>query len=101
MPWPTRWRRSAPPPAASRSRPDGSRTRSAGRGADVDATDICFTPAVELAELIRRRLLSPVEVTRAVLERIERLITRLGSYFHVHAERALRDAPASEWSVIA
>ena len=39
----------------------------------VDATDLCFTPAVELAELIRRRALSPVEITRAVLERIERL----------------------------
>jgi len=39
----------------------------------MDANDLCFTSAVELAELIRRRELSPVEVTRAVLERIDRL----------------------------
>jgi hypothetical protein len=32
----------------------------------VDATDLGFTSAVELAELIRRRTLSPVEITRTV-----------------------------------
>lgn len=39
----------------------------------MTATDLCFTSAVQLAELIRGRALSPVEITRAVLERIERL----------------------------
>jgi aspartyl-tRNA(Asn)/glutamyl-tRNA(Gln) amidotransferase subunit A len=67
----------------------------------VDATDLCFTSAVELAELIRRRALSPVEVTRAVLERIERLNTRLGAYVMVHAERALGEARAAERAVMA
>ena len=67
----------------------------------MDATDICFTPAVELAELIRRRVLSPVEVTRAVLERIERLNPRLGAYVLVHAERALGEARAAERAVMA
>jgi len=67
----------------------------------VDATDLCFTSAVELAELIRRRSLSPVEVTRAVLERIERLNTRLGAYVMVHAERALDEARAAERAVMA
>ena len=55
----------------------------------MDTTDLCFTPAVGLAELIRRRALSPVEITRAVLERIERLNPRLSAYVLVHAERAL------------
>ena len=42
----------------------------------MNAADLCFTSAVELAGLIRRRALSPVEITRAVLERIERLNPR-------------------------
>ena len=75
----------------------GSPRPSAPRGADVDATDLCFTSAVELAELIRRRALSPVEVVRAVLERIERLNTRLGAYVMVHAERALGERSESKW----
>jgi aspartyl-tRNA(Asn)/glutamyl-tRNA(Gln) amidotransferase subunit A len=67
----------------------------------MDATDLCFTPAVELAELIRRRALSPVEVTRAVLDRIDRLNTRLGAYVTVHAERALGEARVAERAVMA
>ena len=67
----------------------------------MDATDLCFTSAVELAALIRRRALSPVEITRAVLERIERLNPRLGAYVLVHAERALTDARAAEQAVMA
>ena len=67
----------------------------------MDATDLCFTSAVELAELIRRRALSPVEITRAVLERIDRLNTRLGAYVIVHAERALGEARAAERAVMA
>ena len=67
----------------------------------MDATDLCFTSAVELAELIRRRALSPVEITRAVLERIERLNPRLGAYVMVHAERALGEARAAERAVMA
>ena len=67
----------------------------------MDAADLCFTPAVELAALIRRRALSPVEITRAVLERIERLNPRLGAYVLVHAERALTDARAAEHAVMA
>jgi aspartyl-tRNA(Asn)/glutamyl-tRNA(Gln) amidotransferase subunit A len=67
----------------------------------VDATDLCFTSAVELAELIRRRALSPVEVTRAVLERIDRLNPRLGAYVVIHTERALAEARAAERAVMA
>jgi aspartyl-tRNA(Asn)/glutamyl-tRNA(Gln) amidotransferase subunit A len=64
------------------------------------AVDLCFTPAVELAALIRRRALSPVELTRAVLERIERLNGRLGAYVLVHAERALEHARRAERAVM-
>jgi aspartyl-tRNA(Asn)/glutamyl-tRNA(Gln) amidotransferase subunit A len=67
----------------------------------VDSTDLCFTPAVELADLIRRRALSPFEIMRAVLERIDRLNPRLGAYVLVHAERALGEARAAERAVMA
>src|SRR5437867_2354887 len=67
----------------------------------MDTTDLCFTSAVELAELIRGKALSPVEITRAVLERLERMNTRLGAYVMVHAERALGEAGAAERAVMA
>lgn len=67
----------------------------------MTATDLCFTSAVELADLIRRRALSPVEITRAVLDRIERLDGRLGAYVLVHAERALNQARQAEQAVVA
>ncbi len=66
----------------------------------MDATDLCFTSAIELAELIRRRALSPVEITRAVLDRIDRLNPGLGAYVMVHAERALGEARAAERAVM-
>lgn len=65
------------------------------------STDLCFTSAVELAALIRRRAVSPVEITRAVLERIERLNGALGAYVLVHAERALEQARQAERAVMA
>ncbi len=67
----------------------------------MTAIDLCFTPAIELARLIRRRTLSPVEITRAVLGRIEELNGRLGAFVLVHAERALRDARQAEQAVMA
>jgi len=67
----------------------------------MDTTDLCFTSAVELAQLIRRRALSPVEITRAVLERIDRLNPHLGAYVVVHPERALAEARAAEGAVMA
>ena len=64
-------------------------------------TDLCFTPALELADLIRRRAISPVELARAALERIQRLNARLGADVLVHAERALDDARQREHAVMA
>ena len=64
-------------------------------------TDLCFTSAVDLAAMIRRRALSPVEITRAVLDRIERVNGRLGAYVLVHPERALDDARRAEHAVMA
>lgn len=50
----------------------------------------------ELVQAFRRRILSPVEVTRQILERIERDNPRLNAYLDVYAEAALLRAHASE-----
>ncbi len=58
-------------------------------------TDLCYLPLHELAERIASRDVSPVEVTDAVLARIDRLNLRLNAYITVMAEQALRDARAA------
>ncbi len=63
-------------------------------GADSD--DLAFLAIHELARLIRRKVVSPVEVTRAALERIERLDSHLRSFITVTADRALREARMAE-----
>ena len=53
----------------------------------MNETDICFLPAFELAAQIRQREVSPLEVTRAVLDRIHRLNPRLNAFCtHLDAE---------------
>jgi len=55
-------------------------------------TDLCFTPAVRLVSLFRSRKVSPLEVTQAVLARIERVNPRLNAYCTVAGEQALAAA---------
>ena len=62
----------------------------------MDALDLCYTPATELGRLIRARQLSPVELTEAVLSRIERLNPRLHAFLTVTADHARELARASE-----
>jgi Asp-tRNA(Asn)/Glu-tRNA(Gln) amidotransferase A subunit family amidase len=62
----------------------------------MDATELCYTPATDLDRLIRTRAVSPVEVTRTVLARIERLNPRLNAFLTVTADLALAQAKASE-----
>ena len=57
--------------------------------------DLCTLTAVELLDSYRKHELSPVEVTRAVLERIERLNPVLNA-FNLVSDRAIDEAKASE-----
>src|SRR5947208_5405457 len=57
--------------------------------------DLCALTAVELLDGYRKHELSPVEVTRAVLERIEKLNPVLNA-FNLVSDRAMDDAKASE-----
>ncbi|MEI2619019.1 MAG: amidase family protein [Thermomicrobiales bacterium] len=62
----------------------------------MDSTDLCYLSATELLTAYRARTLSPVEVTRAILERIDRVNPTLNAYVTVTAERAMDDARAAE-----
>ena len=62
--------------------------------------DLAFTPATELVGLIRARKLSPVELTRAVLERIERLNPVLNAFCTITADSALAAARRAEQAVM-
>ncbi|RCJ41263.1 amidase [Nostoc minutum NIES-26] len=60
----------------------------------MNEIDLAFTPALELAQLIRRREVSPLELVEIYLERIHLLNCQLGSYFTVTADLAIADAKA-------
>jgi aspartyl-tRNA(Asn)/glutamyl-tRNA(Gln) amidotransferase subunit A len=66
----------------------------------VSTVDLAYTPATELVALIRARKLSPVELTRAVLERIERLNPTLNAFCTVTADAALAAARTAEQAVM-
>jgi aspartyl-tRNA(Asn)/glutamyl-tRNA(Gln) amidotransferase subunit A len=66
----------------------------------VDATDLCYMPATDLAAAIRAKRVSPVEVTEAVLARIERVNPRLNAYCTVTAEAARAAAKVAEAAVM-
>jgi len=61
----------------------------------VTADDVAFVPATRLVALIRRRSVSPLEVTQAVLDRIERVNPTLNAYCTVAADQALAAARAA------
>jgi aspartyl-tRNA(Asn)/glutamyl-tRNA(Gln) amidotransferase subunit A len=67
----------------------------------VQATDLTSMSVAEAAAQIERRGLSPVELTRAYLERIERLNPRINAYVTVTAEGALAAAQAAEAEIAA
>lgn len=67
----------------------------------MNGDEIADLSALELAERIRRHELSPVEVTTAYLERIERIDPRLGAYVLVTAELALARAAEQEQTLVA
>ena len=62
--------------------------------------ELCWMPAADMAGAIKRRKLSPVEVMRAVLARIEQLNPRLNAFVTLTAEQALKDARAAERAVM-
>lgn len=58
----------------------------------MNSIDLAFASALEQADLIRRKEISPLELTQLSLERIQQLDAQLGSFFTVIAEQALAEA---------
>jgi aspartyl-tRNA(Asn)/glutamyl-tRNA(Gln) amidotransferase subunit A len=58
--------------------------------------EVCYLSANELIERFRRRELSPVEVTEAILRRIERYDPALNAFVTVTADLAIDQAIAAE-----
>src|SRR5215471_18977524 len=63
-------------------------------------TDLAFASAAELTAMIRNRALSPVEVMRATLARIELSQPTLNAFITVAAEPAMEAARAAEAAVL-
>ena len=63
--------------------------------------DLHYLQLVELADLLRRREVTSVEVTRAQLERIEVLESRLTSYARIMPDQALAAAERADAEIAA
>src|SRR2546427_411824 len=59
-------------------------------------TELCYLTIREAGQLLKRRELSPVELTRAFLDRIEALDGKLQAYITVLPQRAMASARAAE-----
>ena len=59
-------------------------------------TDLAFASIEEIARLFRKRKLSPVELTKLMLARIQQLNPKLNAYITVTAELSLAQAKAAE-----
>ncbi|HKJ00223.1 MAG TPA: amidase [bacterium] len=66
----------------------------------MNRDDLCYTPATELAKAVREKRLSPVEITEAVLERIDAINPKLNAYCTPTAEQAMAKARAAEQAVM-
>src|SRR5881397_3295094 len=86
----TRWTR------ASRERSSPPSPSTDGREAIMASDELSFATIRDIGARLRRRELSPVELTRALLERVERLDPRLHAFVTVTADRALADAKGAE-----
>ena len=62
--------------------------------------DLIFASASRLAEEIRKKRISPIELVRAHVDQIENINPKLNAFIHVDAERALDQAHAAEAAVM-
>ena len=68
--------------------------------ADGISADPLFLSLGEASALLRRKKISPVELTRLALARVEALLPRLNAFLTVDAEGALRAARAAEREIM-
>src|SRR6202158_3239425 len=63
-------------------------------------SDLTFLSAVVMAEHIRKKKISPLELAEAHLTKIERLSPQLNAFVHVDGERGRREARNAEAAVL-
>lgn len=63
-------------------------------------TELAYLPATDLAQLIRTRRLSPIELIRLTLSRVERSQASLNAFITIAAEQALDAARTAEQAVM-
>ena len=66
----------------------------------MDLDDLCCGPISQVAPLIEDRSVSPVELTSAMLDRIERIDPELHAYVHVDAVKAMQAAQAAQDEIL-
>jgi len=67
----------------------------------MNDTDLAFASIEEVASLFRKRKLSPIELTKLILARIEQINPKLNAYITVTAELALAQAKKAEAELFA
>ena len=70
--------------------------RGTSRTASMNSEDLGFLPATQLAEMIRAKLLSPVETMRTLLDRITALEPKVNAFAYLAADQAMDAARAAE-----
>lgn len=65
----------------------------------VDVSELCTKPLTEVAHLIQKKDVSPVELTTSMLERIETVDSKLHSYLTVAGDLALCQARKAEQEI--
>src|SRR5581483_9619042 len=83
-------------PAAASSSSGSPAPSAAAPSAGARAADLVPLTLARAAEQIRQKKLSPVELTQAVLDRIESLNPKLGAFITVASDQALEAARAAE-----
>ncbi|MEK9812438.1 MAG: amidase family protein, partial [Bordetella sp.] len=65
----------------------------------MNSSELCFLSVAETALLIRTGKISPVELTRSLLDRISRLDNRVQAFITLTAEPALAQAREAEQEI--
>jgi Asp-tRNA(Asn)/Glu-tRNA(Gln) amidotransferase A subunit family amidase len=62
----------------------------------MEDESLCYMSATEMAKMIRKKKVSPVEIIESILARIQRLNPKINAYCTPVAEKAKKDAKNAE-----